>query len=191
MGRKSKNKKSPKPRIQEGTEEGTQLSSRKEEGWGQSFTPAVDLQGEGLINSREGCLLPLGRLMKILHSFQFDPGVELPGHGIQINSCSVYLVDIKKEKPFFNSTVDQQAQVKTNCNQASDIIGKSDCKSVECESPVPSKGLGHVSRVHQGSPGDLGWRQGRRNQHCRQWALQVKVPVIGKIPKDRNGRFKY
>ncbi|XP_039090437.1 nuclear body protein SP140-like protein isoform X3 [Hyaena hyaena] len=49
-------------------------------------------------------------------------GVELPGHGIQINSCSVYLVDIKKEKPFFNSTVDQQAQVKTNCNQASDII---------------------------------------------------------------------
>ncbi|XP_006935730.2 nuclear autoantigen Sp-100 isoform X1 [Felis catus] len=48
--------------------------------------------------------------------------VELPGHGIQINSCSVYLVDIKKEKPFFNLTVDQQAQAKTNCNQASDII---------------------------------------------------------------------
>ncbi|XP_047725521.1 nuclear autoantigen Sp-100 isoform X4 [Prionailurus viverrinus] len=48
--------------------------------------------------------------------------VELPGHGIQINSCSVYLVDIKKEKPFFNLTVDQQAQARTNCNQASDII---------------------------------------------------------------------
>ncbi|XP_043434065.1 nuclear autoantigen Sp-100 isoform X3 [Prionailurus bengalensis] len=48
--------------------------------------------------------------------------VELPGHGIQINSCSVYLMDIKKEKPFFNLTVDQQAQARTNCNQASDII---------------------------------------------------------------------
>ncbi|XP_042806382.1 nuclear autoantigen Sp-100 isoform X1 [Panthera leo] len=48
--------------------------------------------------------------------------VELPGHGIQINSCSVYLVDIKKEKPFFNLTVDRQAQARTNCNQASDII---------------------------------------------------------------------
>ncbi|XP_072575329.1 nuclear autoantigen Sp-100 isoform X33 [Vulpes vulpes] len=47
---------------------------------------------------------------------------ELPNHGIQINSCSVYLVDIKKEKPFFNSTVEQQAQARTNCNQASDII---------------------------------------------------------------------
>lgn len=71
-----------------------------------------------------------GRQMKILHLLQFDPGVELPGHGIQINSCSVYLVDIKKEKPFFNSTVDRQAQARTNCNQASDIIGKYDCMSV-------------------------------------------------------------
>uniref|UniRef100_A0A8C8XVS3 Nuclear body protein SP140-like protein n=1 Tax=Panthera leo TaxID=9689 RepID=A0A8C8XVS3_PANLE len=56
--------------------------------------------------------------------------VELPGHGIQINSCSVYLVDIKKEKPFFNLTVDRQAQARTNCNQASDIIGKSDCTRI-------------------------------------------------------------
>uniref|UniRef100_A0A8C0Z597 SP100 nuclear antigen n=1 Tax=Canis lupus familiaris TaxID=9615 RepID=A0A8C0Z597_CANLF len=47
---------------------------------------------------------------------------ELPNHGIQMNSCSVYLVDIKKEKPFFNSTVEQQAQARTNYNQASDII---------------------------------------------------------------------
>ncbi|XP_077927567.1 nuclear autoantigen Sp-100 isoform X5 [Halichoerus grypus] len=47
---------------------------------------------------------------------------ELPNHGIQVNSCSVYLVDIKKEKPFFNSRVEQQAQARTNCNQASDII---------------------------------------------------------------------
>nr|KAF6353985.1 SP100 nuclear antigen [Pipistrellus kuhlii] len=30
---------------------------------------------------------------------------ELPNHGIQINSCSVRLVDIKKEKPFFNPNV--------------------------------------------------------------------------------------
>nr|XP_012416313.1 PREDICTED: nuclear body protein SP140-like protein [Odobenus rosmarus divergens] len=47
---------------------------------------------------------------------------ELPNYGIQVNSCSVLLVDIKKEKPFFNSRVEQQAQAGTNCNQASDII---------------------------------------------------------------------
>ncbi|KAB1279532.1 Nuclear autoantigen Sp-100 [Camelus dromedarius] len=46
----------------------------------------------------------------------------LPNHGIQINSCSVCLVDIKKEKPFFNSEVKWKAQASTKCNQTSDII---------------------------------------------------------------------
>ncbi|XP_044097751.1 nuclear autoantigen Sp-100 isoform X17 [Neovison vison] len=36
----------------------------------------------------------------------------ISNHGIQVNSCSVHLVDIKKEKPFFSSTL----------NQASDVI---------------------------------------------------------------------
>nr|XP_020751644.1 nuclear body protein SP140-like protein isoform X2 [Odocoileus virginianus texanus] len=43
-------------------------------------------------------------------------------HGLQINSCSVRLVDIKKEKPFFNSEVQLQAQARTDYNQVSDII---------------------------------------------------------------------
>nr|XP_039325473.1 nuclear autoantigen Sp-100 isoform X4 [Saimiri boliviensis boliviensis] len=47
---------------------------------------------------------------------------ELHNHGVQINSCSVRLVDIKKEKPFFNSKVERQAKARTNHNQVSDII---------------------------------------------------------------------
>nr|XP_020006896.1 nuclear autoantigen Sp-100-like isoform X3 [Castor canadensis] len=39
-----------------------------------------------------------------------------------MNSCSVFLVDIKKEKPFFHSDFDQQAPAKTKLNQASEII---------------------------------------------------------------------
>ncbi|XP_078184922.1 nuclear autoantigen Sp-100 isoform X20 [Callithrix jacchus] len=47
---------------------------------------------------------------------------ELRNHGVQINSCSVRLVDIKKEKPFFNSKVERQAKARTDRNQVSDII---------------------------------------------------------------------
>ncbi|XP_015417342.1 PREDICTED: nuclear body protein SP140-like protein isoform X4 [Myotis davidii] len=36
---------------------------------------------------------------------------ELPNHGIQINSCSVRLVDIKKEKPFFNTNAEKDTQI--------------------------------------------------------------------------------
>ncbi|XP_054578758.1 nuclear body protein SP140-like protein isoform X2 [Eptesicus fuscus] len=53
---------------------------------------------------------------------------ELPNHGIQINSCSVRLVDIKKEKPFFNPNVEKETQ-------KSDIIVIS---SDEDESPKAS-----------------------------------------------------
>ncbi|XP_054113991.2 nuclear autoantigen Sp-100 isoform X5 [Callithrix jacchus] len=49
-------------------------------------------------------------------------GSELRNHGVQINSCSVRLVDIKKEKPFFNSKVERQAKARTDRNQVSDII---------------------------------------------------------------------
>ncbi|XP_063568473.1 nuclear autoantigen Sp-100 isoform X6 [Pongo abelii] len=51
-----------------------------------------------------------------------SPEAELHNYGIQINSCSVRLVDIKKEKPFSNSKVECQAQARTHHNQASDII---------------------------------------------------------------------
>ncbi|OWK12763.1 hypothetical protein Celaphus_00014960 [Cervus elaphus hippelaphus] len=49
-------------------------------------------------------------------------GAKPSNHGLQINSCSVRLEDIKKEKPFFNSEVQPQAQARTDYNQVSDII---------------------------------------------------------------------
>ncbi|XP_045431567.1 uncharacterized protein LOC118709344 [Pipistrellus kuhlii] len=49
-------------------------------------------------------------------------GEELLHHGTQTNSCSVDPVDIKEEKPFLNSGVECEAQARTDCNQASDII---------------------------------------------------------------------
>uniref|UniRef100_A0A2K5EBT9 SP100 nuclear antigen n=1 Tax=Aotus nancymaae TaxID=37293 RepID=A0A2K5EBT9_AOTNA len=51
-----------------------------------------------------------------------SPGSELHNRGVQINSCSVLLVDIKKEKPFFNSKVERQVKARTDHNQVSDII---------------------------------------------------------------------
>ncbi|KAM5325259.1 nuclear body protein SP140-like protein isoform 2-T2 [Glossophaga mutica] len=54
---------------------------------------------------------------------QSDPaGAELPNHGIPVNSSSIDPVNIKKEKPFFNSGVEWEAQGRTDSNQASDII---------------------------------------------------------------------
>ncbi|CAK6448318.1 unnamed protein product [Pipistrellus nathusii] len=49
-------------------------------------------------------------------------GAELLHHGTQTNSCSVDPVDVKEEKPFLNSGVKCEAQARTDCNQASDII---------------------------------------------------------------------
>ncbi|KAM5325242.1 nuclear body protein SP140-like protein isoform 2-T2 [Glossophaga mutica] len=57
------------------------------------------------------------------HAQQSDPaGAELPNHGIPVNSSSIDPVNIKKEKPFFNSGVEWEAQGRTDSNQASDII---------------------------------------------------------------------
>nr|KAF6353484.1 hypothetical protein mPipKuh1_010450 [Pipistrellus kuhlii] len=52
-----------------------------------------------------------------------EPGEELLHHGTQTNSSSVDPVDVKEEKPFLNSGVKCEAQARTDCNQASDIIG--------------------------------------------------------------------
>ncbi|KAM6152775.1 nuclear autoantigen Sp-100 [Erethizon dorsatum] len=46
---------------------------------------------------------------------------ELHSQGIQVNSCSVVLVDIKKEKPFYSAD-EQQAYARAKCNQTPDII---------------------------------------------------------------------
>ncbi|XP_053511250.1 nuclear autoantigen Sp-100 isoform X2 [Artibeus jamaicensis] len=60
-----------------------------------------------------------------------EEGAELPNHRIQLNSCSVYLVDIKKEKPFFNSGLEKQTQTRTKCNSALDVIVISSDDSTE------------------------------------------------------------
>ncbi|KAM8790683.1 nuclear autoantigen Sp-100 isoform 2-T3 [Rhynchonycteris naso] len=58
-------------------------------------------------------------------------GVAVANHGIPLNSCSVYLVDIKKEKPFFNLEVERKAQARAKGYQASDIIVISSDDSTE------------------------------------------------------------
>ncbi|XP_066135882.1 nuclear autoantigen Sp-100-like isoform X2 [Saccopteryx bilineata] len=58
-------------------------------------------------------------------------GAAVANHGIPLNSCSVYLVDIKKEKTFFNFGVEKQAQTRAKCHQASEIIVISSDDSTE------------------------------------------------------------
>ncbi|XP_069871266.1 nuclear autoantigen Sp-100-like isoform X2 [Dipodomys merriami] len=48
--------------------------------------------------------------------------VRLPSHETQMSSCSVLLVDIKKEKPFNYWSAEQPAGARTRHDQASDII---------------------------------------------------------------------
>ncbi|XP_045414983.1 nuclear autoantigen Sp-100-like isoform X2 [Lemur catta] len=50
-------------------------------------------------------------------------GSELSSQGLQMNSCFVPLVNIMKEIPLFHSEDEQQAQARTNHNQASYTIG--------------------------------------------------------------------
>ena len=115
-----------------------------------------------------------GRQIKILHSLKFDPGAEPSSQGLQINSCSIHLVDIKKEKPFFNSEVQLQAQARTDYNQVSDIIGKADRKNVEMGSREPGRRLGH-----QGPASQSRWpwaEEGRAGNQHSAVSLAEEVP---------------
>ncbi|XP_046500491.1 nuclear autoantigen Sp-100 isoform X8 [Equus quagga] len=58
-----------------------------------------------------------------------DEETQLLSHGIQLNSCSVHLVDIKKE--IFNPGDERQSQTRANSNQASDVIVISSDDSAE------------------------------------------------------------
>nr|XP_055202086.1 nuclear autoantigen Sp-100 isoform X3 [Nyctereutes procyonoides] len=111
---------------------------------------------------------------------------ELPNHGIQINSCSVHLVDIKKEKPFFNSTVEQQAQARTNCNQASDIIViSSDSEESRDGEELPEASTSTLES--QPDSADIGnksfWGINNRKRHSldnqRNWKKKY-MPTSGK-----------
>nr|XP_042100321.1 nuclear body protein SP140-like protein isoform X10 [Ovis aries] len=72
-------------------------------------------------------------------------------YGLQINSCSVHLVDIKKEKPFFNSEVRLRAQARTGYNRVSDIIVISSEDSAESsdgdEFPEPSTSTPRITGI--------------------------------------------
>ncbi|XP_069434702.1 nuclear body protein SP140-like protein isoform X12 [Ovis canadensis] len=72
-------------------------------------------------------------------------------YGLQINSCSVHLVDIKKEKPFFNSEVQLRAQARTGYNRVSDIIVISSEDSAESsdgdEFPEPSTSTPRITGI--------------------------------------------
>lgn len=75
----------------------------------------------------------------------FGPGAVQPNHDLQINPCSVRLVDIKKENLSYSLDDNQQTQARTNENKGSEIIGKEFNR-------FPSKGV-HVIRDLWGSPG--------------------------------------
>ncbi|KAB0355981.1 hypothetical protein FD754_000137 [Muntiacus muntjak] len=96
-------------------------------------------------------------------------------HGLQINSCSVLLVDIKKEKPFFNSEVQLQAQARTNYKQVSDIIVISSEDSAESsdgdEFPEPSTST--PGRITEGNDNPL------QN-------IPIYRNTLGKVLKRRN-----
>nr|AGT95891.1 nuclear antigen Sp-100 isoform 6 [Sus scrofa] len=74
-----------------------------------------------------------------------EKSAKLSNHGYQINSCSVYLVDIKKEKPFLTSEFEFQSQ-------ASDVIVISSEDSAESGDGEMSSG---ASRSAQRTLPDL------------------------------------
>ena len=108
-----------------------------------------------------------GRQIKILHSLKFDPGAEPSSQGLQINSCSIHLVDIKKEKPFFNSEVRLRAQARTGYNRVSDIIGKADKEKVELGVTGTRQEAGASGSSQPVQVASSAWAEERRagNQH--------------------------
>ncbi|XP_042100320.1 nuclear body protein SP140-like protein isoform X12 [Ovis aries] len=101
-------------------------------------------------------------------------------YGLQINSCSVHLVDIKKEKPFFNSEVRLRAQARTGYNRVSDIIVISSEDSAESsdgdEFPEPSTSTPRITdSTDIGSNSTLGKHGGKRSP---------------RVPRDTNMDFQ-
>ncbi|XP_015417340.1 PREDICTED: nuclear body protein SP140-like protein isoform X2 [Myotis davidii] len=98
---------------------------------------------------------------------------ELPNHGIQINSCSVRLVDIKKEKPFFNTNAEKDTQI------SNVIVISSD----EDESPKASTS----GQRRRPEPLDLStsptcrkrlWENGRNHEESSESSADETPPAI-------------
>ncbi|XP_040084091.1 nuclear body protein SP140-like protein isoform X6 [Oryx dammah] len=117
-------------------------------------------------------------------------------YGVQINSCSVHLVDIKKEKPFFNSEVQLQAQARTDYNQVSDIIVISSEDSAESsdgdEFPEPSTSTPRITdSTDIGSNSTLGKHGGKRRIEtvCTE-SLKRGRKRGPRVPRDTNMDFQ-
>ncbi|XP_019833953.2 nuclear autoantigen Sp-100 isoform X16 [Bos indicus] len=118
-------------------------------------------------------------------------------HGLQINSCSVHLVDIKKEKPFFNSEVQLQARARTGYNRVSDIIVISSEDSAESsdgdEFPEPSTSTpGRITdSTDIGSNSTLGKHSGKRRIEtvCTE-PLKRGRKRGPRVPRDTNMDFR-
>ncbi|XP_036885225.1 nuclear body protein SP140-like isoform X1 [Sturnira hondurensis] len=110
---------------------------------------------------------------------QSEPaGAELLNHGIPVNSGRTDPANIKKEKPFFNSGVDWEAQGRTDCNQASAIIEISNEDSAESRNrekapEVSTSGVkrkpGTVNPENKSTPG--------KNKKKKKTGQQADVPV--------------
>ncbi|XP_042100323.1 nuclear body protein SP140-like protein isoform X15 [Ovis aries] len=116
------------------------LSYEETDGEEREERPAIQLsleQGSDL-GASMSCLAETSATTRTVE----EAGAKASNYGLQINSCSVHLVDIKKEKPFFNSEVRLRAQARTGYNRVSDIIVISSEDSAESsdgdEFPEPS-----------------------------------------------------
>ncbi|XP_069434701.1 nuclear body protein SP140-like protein isoform X11 [Ovis canadensis] len=117
-------------------------------------------------------------------------------YGLQINSCSVHLVDIKKEKPFFNSEVQLRAQARTGYNRVSDIIVISSEDSAESsdgdEFPEPSTSTPRITdSTDIGSNSTLGKHGGKRRIEtvCTE-SLKRGRKRGPRVPRDTNMDFQ-
>ncbi|XP_046500493.1 nuclear autoantigen Sp-100 isoform X10 [Equus quagga] len=105
-----------RPNIQLRLEQGTGENSRSPS-WSESCEQAPIQENNG--DARRETPSPAS----------CDEETQLLSHGIQLNSCSVHLVDIKKE--IFNPGDERQSQTRANSNQASDVIVISSDDSAE------------------------------------------------------------
>ncbi|XP_047401356.1 nuclear autoantigen Sp-100 isoform X3 [Sciurus carolinensis] len=97
----------------------------------------------------------------------------LSSPGIHMPSCSVRLVDIKKEKPFFGTEVEQGAAVRTNHDQPSEVIVISSEDSEgpsDAEEPAAASSSALRSRpvINNHDPLDLRDGEGTQEATCSQ-----------------------
>ena len=89
-------------------------------------------------------------------------------------------MDIKKEKPFFNPEVEWQTQARTDCNQASDVIGKADTVWSR-NHRNRARGWGRSSRYIQ--PGQVAVDRGRKGREPVPCAVSLAEEIPQELEK--------